>query len=48
MATLPRRAAKVTALVDELATLWADPALRLQNVASTDVTLMDELNGVGK
>lgn len=48
MSALPKRALKVLALVEELAALWADPAERLKNVASTDVTLMDELNGVGE
>jgi hypothetical protein len=48
LASLPKRAAKVRALVEELAALWSNPAQRLQDVASTDVTLMDELNGVGK
>ena len=27
--------------------LWENPEERLKNVASTDITLMDELNGVG-
>jgi hypothetical protein len=48
LASLPKRAAEVRALVEELAALWSNPAQRLQDVASTDVTLMDELNGVGK
>lgn len=37
----------MNALVQELSALWANPTERLQNIASTDVTLMDELNGVG-
>lgn len=45
---LPRRAEKVKVLVKELSGLWENPAERLQNIASTDITLMDELNGVGK
>jgi hypothetical protein len=44
---LPKRALKVKTLVEEVATLWENPAERLSNVASTDITLMDELNGVG-
>jgi hypothetical protein len=47
IAILPKRALKVKALVDEVAVLWENPAERLSNVASTDITLMDELNGVG-
>jgi hypothetical protein len=47
IAILPKRALKVKALVDEVAGLWENPAERLSNVASTDITLMDELNGVG-
>ncbi len=31
-----------------LTVLWEKPEERLKNVASTDITLMDELNGVGE
>lgn len=43
--TLPIRAARQAVLVAELSVLWANPSLRLTQVASTEPTLVAELNG---
>ena len=42
---LPIRAARQAVLVAELSVLWANPSLRLTQVASTEPTLIAELNG---
>jgi hypothetical protein len=44
---LPLRMRAFQQLVQELAALWKDPVGRMASVASTDITLMDEINGVG-
>ena len=42
---LPLRSARQSVLVSELKILWCDPNLRLSKVASTEPTLVAELNG---
>ena len=45
IAVLPKRSERQALLVTELSALWADPAARLKQVASTEPTLVAELNG---
>ena len=45
ISALPGRSARQATLVTELSTLWAKPDTRLAQVASTEPTLVAELNG---